>query len=235
MMKNSLILLLLLFTLNAHALYTTETELGYIQNGGNADIQTTNAKTVNVYSWDKYKTSFGGHYTYGETTGSVTVRNWDVNAKIEQEVSHRMAIFVGEVIEGNTFTGIQGRYNSDVGARYYYIQSEPKNFFSELGYRYTIENRYAPIPDTIDNRGRFYNEYNSQVSQSFQYKAWFEYIPNFTTGKDWLLNGEVSITSFLTSVFSLKLAYKGMYDNLPATPALKNYDHLTTTSLVAKF
>ncbi|MFL5785989.1 MAG: DUF481 domain-containing protein, partial [Bacteriovoracaceae bacterium] len=128
-MKTLLLIFLVFISLNAQALYTTETELGYIQNGGNADIQTTNFKSVNVYSWDKYKASFGGHYTYGETADSVTVRNWDVNAKIEQEVSHRLALFVGEVIEGNTFTGIQGRYNSDAGARYYYIQSEPENFF----------------------------------------------------------------------------------------------------------
>jgi putative salt-induced outer membrane protein len=233
-MKIILLIALLLPTL-AIAQFTTESELGYISSGGNANLETTNAKTVNKYSWDKYKTTFGGHYTYGETSDSVTVRNWDLNGKLERVVHDRLSVFFGEVIEGNTFVGIKGRYNSDIGAKYYYIKSDAKNFFTELGYRYAVEDRYSPLPDTFDNKARLYNEFNQKVSETFQYTLWLEYIPNFTDGRDYLVNGEASLLSILTSVLSLKVAYKGMYDNLPANRTLKNYDHLTTTSLVMKF
>jgi putative salt-induced outer membrane protein len=93
----------------------------------------------------------------------------------------------------------------------------------------------APTENTYDNKARLYNEFNHKFSETVQYKFWLEYVPNFTQSKDYLVNAEASLTSILTSMFSLKVAYKGMYDNLPAVSGYKNYDYATTTSLVAKF
>lgn len=228
-------LLTILVALNVHAQYTNESELAIVQTGGNSEVQTTNAKTLNVYKWQLNQVKVGGHYTYGESNNGVSARNWDVSTRYEREISSHLSLTAGEVVEGNRFTGVKARYNSDVGAKYYFIKSDLKNFFSELGYRYAIEDRYQPNPNTFDNKGRLYNELNHKVSETVQYKFWLEYVPNFTESKDYLINGEASITSILTSMFSLKVAYLGMYDNRPAFAGFKNYDYTTTTSLVAKF
>ncbi|MGE3608881.1 MAG: DUF481 domain-containing protein [Bacteriovoracaceae bacterium] len=214
---------------------SNESELATIQTGGNSQVQTINAKTTNNYLWIKNKVIFGGHYTYGETQNGVSARNWDLNGKYEREMTSRLSLVGGEIVEGNQFTGIKARYNTDAGLKYYYTKTDSKNIFSELSYRYTIEDRYSPIKNTYDNKARFYNELSHKFSETVSYKFWLEYIPNFTTGKDYLVNGEASLTSILNSIFSLKIAYKGMYDNLPATAQLKNYDYMTTTSIVAKF
>lgn len=219
----------------AFAQLTNESELAIIQSGGNSEVQTTNGKTSNVYKWDKYSALFGGHYTYGETTDNVSVRNWDVNGKVEQEIRQNMSFVLGEIIEGNKFIAIKARYNSDIGVKYYYTKTDMQKFFTELGYRYAVEDRYEPLENTYDHKGRLYNEFDHKYSQTLQYKLWLEYVPNFTDGKDYLVNGEASLTSILNTTFSLKVAYKGMYDNRPASPGFKNYDYLTTTSLVAKF
>lgn len=229
------ILFLMLFSLSAFAQYSNESELATIQTGGNSRVQTINAKTVNKYDLSLNKFLYGGHYTYGETKDGVSARNWDANGKYERELTNRFSLVIGEVIEGNQFIGIKARYNSDLGLKYYYLKTDSKNFFSELSYRYTIEDRYSPIPNAYDNKGRFYNELDHKFSETVSYKFWLEYVPNFTVGGDYLLNGEASLTSILNSLFSLKIAYKGMYDNLPATPQLRNYDYMTTTSIVAKF
>ena len=229
------VLLALLLSSQAFAQLTNESELAYVQTGGNSDVQTANAKTVNIYTWPKHKFTFGGHYIYGETNNGVSARNWDANGRAEKSLSEHLSLTLGEVIEGNRFTGIKTRYNSDIGAKYYYIKSDMKTFFSELGYRYTIEDRYAPIENTYDNKSRFYNEWNHKISATVQYKFWLEYIPNFTDSRDYLVNGEASLTSILNSVFSLKVAYLGMYDNRPAFLGFKNYDYTQTTSIVAKF
>lgn len=229
------VLILCAIALPAFAQFTHESELAMIQTGGNSEVQTTNTKTVNTYKWNLSKTTFGGHYTYGETKDAVSARNWDVNGKYERELNSHVSIFGGEVIEGNRFTGIKTRYNSDLGLKYYYIKTDAKNFFSEAGYRYTIEDRYSPIENTYDNKGRLFNEFNHKYSETVQYRLWVEYVPNFTDGKDYLVNGEASLTSILNSTFSLKVAYLGMYDNKPAFSGFKNYDYATTTSLVAKF
>lgn len=230
-----IVLLSMLFCANAYAQLTNESELAYVKTGGNSDVQTANAKTVNVYSWVMNKFTFGGHYIYGETNNGVSARNWDVNTRYERVLTSHLSLTAGEVVEGNRFTGIKARYNSDLGAKYYFIKSDVKLFFSEVGYRYTIEDRYAPIENIYDNKSRIYNEWSHKVSATVQYKFWLEYIPNFTDSRDYLVNAEASLTSILNSVFSLKVAYLGMYDNLTAVPGLKNYDYVQTTSIVAKF
>jgi putative salt-induced outer membrane protein len=230
-----LVTALLLFPALCFAQYSNESELALVKTGGNSDVQTTNAKTTNLFKWDTNQFKTGGHYIYGETNNGVSARNWDVNGKYEREVSPHVSYYLGEVLEGNNFTGIKTRYNSDVGAKYYYVKTDLKNVFSELGYRYSIEDRFAPVENTYDNKGRFYNEINHKISETVQYKLWLEYIPNFTQSHDYLVNGEASLTSILTSILSLKVAYLGMYDNQPVSRGLKNYDYTTTTSLVAKF
>ncbi len=225
----------LVFSHAALAQLKHESEYSLLQSGGNSEVNSQNAKTSNIYTWEKNQLRFGGHYTYGEAKNVVSARNWDGNLKYERQLSSKLSFITGEVVEGNRFTNIEARYNSDAGFKYYYLKSDLHTFFSELSYRYTIENRYAPTEDLYDQKARFYNELAHKYSPTVQYKFWLEYIPNFTDGKDYLVNGEASVTSILSSIFSLKVAYMGMYDNKPTLPTLKNYDFATTTSLVAKF
>jgi putative salt-induced outer membrane protein len=225
----------LFLSVNVWADYKNESEFALVKTGGNSEVQTTNTKTTNTYTWGLNQLKSGGHYIYGETSNGVSARNWDFNNKYERELSQKFSYAFGEIIEGNSFIGLKARYNSDIGAKYYYIRSDAKNFFSELGYRYAIEDRYSPERNTFDNKGRFYNEINQKLSETVQYKLWLEYVPNFTQPKDYLVNGEASLTSILSSIFSLKVSYLGTYDNRPAQKGFKNYDFTSTTSIVAKF
>lgn len=224
-----------LISMSVYAQFSTESELAYVQSGGNSVVSTTNAKSTNIYKWNKRQSRFGGHYLYGESEENVSARNWDANYRYEQELTDHLSMAYGEVIEGNHFTGIKARYNTDAGLKYYYIKTDAKNFFTELSYRYAIEDRYAPEPNTYDNKGRFYNEIQHKISENVQYRFWLEYVPNFTERDDYLINGEASLTSIINSIFSLKVAYLGMYDSRPVTSDLRNYDYNTSTSLVIKF
>jgi putative salt-induced outer membrane protein YdiY len=235
MFKCFLLLVLLGLCSSAFAQLTNESELASVKTGGNSEVLTTNAKTTNLYKWVKNQLKFGGHYTYGEAKDGVSARNWDVNLRGERELSEHFSLVTGEIIEGNRFTSVKARYNSDFGLRYYSIKTDLKVLVSELSLRYTIEDRYAPAPDQYATKVRIYNEFSHKISETVQYKLWLEVIPNFTYTKDYLINGEASLTSILNSVFSLKVAYLGMYDNQVAIAGYKNYDYQTTTSLVAKF
>jgi putative salt-induced outer membrane protein len=219
----------------AEAKLTHESELSVVAAGGNSDLQTTNTATKNKYEFEGRSTLFfGGHYTYGEAEGALSARNWDVNGKYEFEISERFSAITAETIEGNRFQDVKVRYNSDIGGKYSLLKEEKQNLFFELSYRYTVEDRYES-ENVYQQKARAYSEWNRKYSETVQWKFWLEYLPNFTAGSDWMLTGEASMTSILTSTFSLKIAYKGLYDNLPASPGLKNYDYITTTSLVAKF
>lgn len=229
------IVLALLLSTMAFAQLTHESEISTITTGGNQNVETYLFKTLNQYSFDSKLAKLGGHYTYGEANEEVSARDWDVNGKFEQMVSPHLAWYLGEIIEGFRFQGVKARYNSDAGFKYYFIKTDLRNFVSEVGYRYTIEDRYSPGENQFENKGRVFTEWNEKVSATFQYRLWAEYIPNFTNTSDYLVTYEASATAIMTSIFSLKVAYKGAYDEEPAIEGNKNYDYTWTTSLVAKF
>lgn len=233
--KASLALLFLL-SLPAHAALTSEDEASMVTAGGNSQLKTYNALSKNKYEFtSKNAMLFGGHYTYGESAGALSARNWDLNDKYEHPYTEHLSLIFGEVIEGNNFQRVKARYNSDLGARYYISKNDIQQWFGELSYRYVAEDRFSPDPNVYQSKARAYTEWARKQSETLQWKLWLEYLPNFTDGRDWMLTGEASMTAILNSVFSMKLAYKGLYDNLTAQPGLKNYDYITTTSLVAKF
>jgi putative salt-induced outer membrane protein len=227
--------LLCLLSFPAWATLTHESELAVVAAGGNSDLQTINAATKNKYQTQGKSTYlFGGHYTYGEAEGALSARNWDVNGKYEFALTEKLSAILAETIEGNNFQDVKARYNTDLGAKYSLIKDDKQDWFLEAAYRYTIEDSFSTA-NVYQQKARAYTEWSRKQSETIQWKLWLEYLPNFTDGRDWMMTGEASMTSILTSTFSLKLAYKGLYDNLPAASGLKNYDYITTTSLVAKF
>ncbi len=229
-----LIIVLMMASFAAHAQFKNESEVSTVKTSGNTKVQTYLFKTLSKYEKDKATYTFGGHYTYGENRSELSARDWDVNLKYEQTLSDRLSFYLGEIVEGYRFQGVKARYNSDAGLKYFFIKSDPKNFFTELGYRYTIEDRYD-LATSYENKARAFVEWNHKTSETFQYRLWAEYVPNFTIDNDYLLTYEGSATSIINSVFSLKVSYKTIRRNVPVSDTFKKEDSLFTTSLVAKF
>lgn len=233
-MKMASLLLALFIPVLCLAQYSNESELSSVVTGGNSQVKTYIVKTLNKYESGLNLYSLSGHYTYGEAAEEVSARDWDANGKYERRFSEHFAWYLGEVIEGYRFQGIKARYNSDAGFKYYFLKSDKKNIFAEAGYRYTIEDQYEN-ETAYENKGRLFIEFNEKPNENFSYRLWAEYIPNFTQSKDYLFIHEASITSILTSKFSLKFAFKGTYDQEPVVAGNKNYDYSYTTSIVARF
>jgi putative salt-induced outer membrane protein len=229
-----------------------ESELSLIQTGGNSSVETYNLKTESNLKKEKKSYSFGGHYTLGSSEQTDTngdkekiesARNWDFHTRYEQDMSEKFSGFFGLQYEGDEFSGYKQRENIDLGAKYIITKTDKVNSFTELGARYTIERKVLRDDDNEDvfnyTKARLYYEFARKSSESFSYKFWAEYIPNFTESKDYLISFEPSINYVLSNTFSLKTAYKGVYDNEPALDAAKNrneyLDYTFTTSIIAKF
>jgi putative salt-induced outer membrane protein len=219
----------------AESKFTHESELSSVVSGGNSDVETYLYKFNNRIVQRIYNFQFDGHYNYGEAADVVSARDWHVNVKLERMFSLKNAVYIAEMVEGYRFQGIRARYNSDIGLKYYFMKKDTLNIFSELGYRYTQEQRYSPQGNQFDNKGRVFSEIHDKPTTNFSYRFWVEYLPNFSQSEDWIITHEASITSILTSVFSIKFAYRGIYNNLPAIVGNQNYDYTYTTSFVARF
>jgi len=234
-----IVLLAVLFSFSAFAQdakkFSHESELSVVTAGGNSKLETYNAKTSNTYKLNTANLlAFGGHYTLGSASEVISTRNWDANLRFEHVLNEKFNVYLGEIVEGDKFSGFTERYNSDFGFKYKLIATDKLNLFTELGYRYTIQ-KAVDGSEQKDHKARLYAEGNKVFSESFNGKLWVEYLPNFSDSDDWSLTFEPSLAFTMSSNFSLKFAYKGIYDQKPAVSGNKKFDFLYTTALIAKF
>ncbi|MBT4789956.1 MAG: DUF481 domain-containing protein [Halobacteriovoraceae bacterium] len=244
-----LVLLLLPTMTFAESKFSNESEVSLIQTGGNSSVETYNAKTKSTWEADKSIYVLAGHYTLGTSENKVdntnetekveSARNWDAQFRYEQVLTNVLNGFLAVQYEGDEFSGFKQRENLDVGAKYFITKTEKTNSFTEFGARYTIEKKLVRDDDNKDilnyTKARLYYEIAHKKSSTLSYKFWIEYLPNFTESEDYLITYEPSIAYVLSDTFSLKTAYKAVYDNKPNVDGNDNTDYTFTTSVIAKF
>ncbi len=234
-MKNWIVALLLLSAItSSYGEFYNDSEVSVLVTGGNSLVEVYNAKTKNVYKANSQLYKFGGHYTLGSSDNEISTRNWDLNVRFEKILNERYSIFIGEILEGDKFTGIYTRYNTDLGMIYHIIKKKNIIWFLEAGYRFTRE-KVISTKTRSESKARLYSEVSKRFKPGLWGKFWLEYIPNLTDSDDWLLNFEGSLSVAMSTNFALKLAYVGNYDDRPAVTGDKKFDYLYTFGLLAKF
>jgi len=227
--------------------FSHESALSIVQTGGNATAESYSASTNNLYKPGTREYRFYGDYTlsYADdpeiegTDVEETARNWQVGAEMTQDLNERLGANIGQNYEGNEFAGYKQRENSDIGLKYSLVKTDKVTSSIDLGYRYTTEMRVSRDEDGKDifyfNKANLVFVRKQQLNESVSYKFWLQYLPNFTEADDYQINFEPSLTVKMNTNLSLRVAYKGQYDN-ELNPGVKEYlDHTTTTSFVAKF
>lgn len=213
--------------------WKNEAEAGVIVSTGNSRAQSLSGKQSSAYSWSANSVQLKSSFLQSKNLGVLSARRWGVGLRYEREVSRLWRFFWAEGVESDVFAGYKQRYASDLGAKYWIYRLEKEfEWFSELGYRYQIENR-TNGQHARDSLVRTYSEAVRDWSATASSKLWVEYLPNLSNGRDWLLNAEFSSSFALNTTFALKLAYLVKYDNEPVNG--KNTDTTYTTALIAKF
>lgn len=252
-MKTTLITLLLLtlFTSQAHAgkiykNFDNKSELSIVNRGGNSQVETYNAKTENTYTGEQRTYFLGGHYTLGlqgNEDGDLveSARNWDVRGQADQKISGKLSALVAAQIEGDEFAGFSQRDNYDIGLKYSFVNTDDYRWFLEAAYRYTQEQRTAGSTDGSEilyfNKASITTEFRKKPNKkdNYTYAFWLQYLPNFTESDDYQINFEPSFSVMINEIFSMKLAYRANYYNLPRVENGAYLDYQYTTSLVAEF
>jgi putative salt-induced outer membrane protein len=213
--------------------FSDESSAGVVLTSGNTSTSTVNLaqKNVNILGLNVYK--FDASYLRASNTGDVQALQWSVGVRYERELSKEFNLYVAETANGDRFQGIDQRYNSDIGAKYFFQKTEKLNWFSEAGYRFTREN--YPYGFKNLNFIRLYNEIENTWRKGVSAKWWVDFLPNITDSRGYQFNTEISILVALSDIFSLKSAYELRYYNEPPIGVLHTTDTTFTTSLVAKF
>jgi len=223
--------------------YSNESNLSVVQTTGNSQIETWDVGTENDWSTKNQEYNFGGHYMLGVNTVEEngeekkveSARNWDIHSKVTLVHSEKLGSFISIKAESDKFSGYEQRNNYDLGMRYIFIKSERNNLKLETGIRYTEEFNVDEDVDVLrDNKGRVFLDYTYHASKQSSYQLWTEYIPNFTRGEDYLITTGSAVNSSLNDIFSLKVSYKSIYDNVPAIEGNKKTDTHFSTAFVMK-
>lgn len=227
--------------------FSHESSLSVVQTGGNAVSESYSFDTTNIFTTEPREYKFYGNYVLSyaddpEVQGidtQETARNWQVGAATVFKIVEKVGINTGIMFEGNEFAGIKQRENLDLGTKYQINESDKLKSYVQVGYRYVIEKRVSRDENNEDvfyfNKANVYYQIEQQLNENVSYKFWVQYLPNFTEGDDYQINFEPSMSVVMSTNLSLKVAYKGQYDN-ELNPGVEEYlDHTTTTSLVAKF
>lgn len=214
-----------------------EAEAGIVSSEGNTKSSSYLIKNMTSYRLDAYLAKFTGNYLSNESknndTNAITsYEKWDLGLRFERDLTEKLAAYLGQNMESDKKAGIDRKYNTDIGGKYYVAKKEGYYTFAELGYRLTKE-EYVSGEDEDFSFVRAYVESEKKWTPTFSSKLWVEYLPNLDESEDFNLNGEASINAALDNIFSIKTAYLVKYDNVPA--AEYRTDSLFSTSLIAKF
>ncbi|MCJ8276088.1 MAG: DUF481 domain-containing protein [Bdellovibrionales bacterium] len=239
---------------------TNESSLGYVITGGNSESESTSFKHNSTYRWDKDILKLTGHYLQSEgqvqtdpndpTTAftAVTAENWSAALRFEKIITEKIFnAYIGYGWYGDRFQNVSEGQNIDIGGKYFWLASSSTKFFSELGYRYTRELLVNP-PAAAERVGvgslghpeyhyiRAFSQIDYEHSKTLTLGFWIEYLPSITDfAKDQRINYSPYLTSVLTDMFSLKVAYESRYRFKPAQVGNELVDFTFTTSLLAKF
>jgi putative salt-induced outer membrane protein len=210
-----------------------DSEGGIVIVAGNAQSQSYNLLQGNTYGWDSNLVKLFGKYLQSSTGGVETAKYWTIGVRYERELSPRVGVFAGQLVESDVFSGYNQRYSSDVGGKYVILKEDAMYWNVEAGYRYTVENRQTS--QVNESFVRLYTEASRNWTKTFSTTYWLEGLPNLSNSEDYQINTSLSASAALNDVFAIKLAYLLKYRNILVGNATVNTDTQYSTSLVAKF
>lgn len=237
-------------------------ELGYVVTGGNTQAETTAIKQTSEYKWKWDSVKVDGHYLQSSgqvdaptpqnpnaTENRITAENWSANFRYNKVLTPKwFSAYLGYGWYGNRFNGVKSGQKSEIGLTYFTANSETFKQYFELGYTYSRD-LLTELPATPEDQVgvgnaiypefhliRLYAQADYSYSKTFSVGAWIEYlsgISNFT--QDQRINYSPFMTSVLTDMFSLKVAYESRYRFKQPVAGNKLVDYTFTTSLIASF
>jgi putative salt-induced outer membrane protein len=231
------------------AVLKNSSELAASISSGNTTSETYLIKQLTSYETGSNKFGISGKMQKAISQDKATKQyvdsadNWEAGARYEYAVTDAFSGFVAHTISHDKFAGLKVRRVWDIGPKYYWFKRDYVDWSTELGFR-NGQDESLDGTSTTYNSLRLYNEWNQKWDEKFSSKLWSEVIPNlddpegdamFSEDHDYQINVEASITTTLTSVFSLKMAYLRKYDNQPSVAEAEKFDSLLTTSLIANW
>jgi putative salt-induced outer membrane protein len=206
--------------------------LGLTATAGNSDsaLVTGNLQTHKKAQWDEW--TLGVEGAYGEVSSVKNNETLHGFIQYNHLFSERWYGYARADALHDGIADVTYRFTFSPGVGYYLIKDQETSLAGESGPAILYEkldNEYHTYP-TLRLAERFEHKFDGHA------RLWqnVEFLPPFTSPRDFLVNAEIGVETPLTKYFSLQTYVQDNYANHPA-PGLKANDVKLVSALAIKF
>lgn len=207
-------------------------ELSYVQTGGNTEVLTFSGKNMLKYKFsEKWSGAWKIGALYGETDGVKNAERYYTDLRADYKATERIYYYGSGGWLRDEFAGFDNRYFLGLGAGYQILTGDRHFLSAEAGLNYAAE-EYPN--DTEDDflEGRIFGSYAYVFNPKTKFTQDLEYLHNFDDSDKYKVNAITALTTTLSDLFSLKVAYEISYNNQPTPDTLEETDTIFSVALV---
>lgn len=210
-----------------------ELGLSYLATSGNSDTSSGGLTANLAKDWDPWSLEAAAFFLRAEDDDETTVDRYGASLSGARALSEAWSLTTGWSGEKDRFNGIDFRSVLSTGVKWTMVESERWTLGSFAALSWTSEELDADLPS---------NEYLGasvgvksawQLSKSADLSTKAVYFPNFDESEDYRFEGDLALTTKISTSWALALGYQVRYDNQPV-PGFEKTDTATTASLVLK-
>ena len=206
----------------------------------------SNASTIDISDKLKYTKKGWGFaqdlkYFYGEANDKVTADFWNVGVRLERRLTPRLGMFFLTRWDRNQLQGIASRFEESLGLDFIAVGKPKDKLVLTLGASAFQQELTPGTTSTFAGNypaARLAADYKHSFTDKAYFQQTFEYLPNLSESKLYLLNGETSLVAPLIANFGLKLSSVLRYNAWPPVRdgvQLKKIDRFFSSSLTYSF
>ncbi len=172
-----------------------------------------------------------------------TLENVQGKARYDRFLGAGFAVFLSLSGRNDRFQGLILRTNLDPGVAYYFIDTSPHQFWTEVGYDLQHDLRRESninvaaakgiILDKTDTRNstRLFLGYSGSINKTVSLTTGAEYLQGLADTTFWRFNWDAALSSAIAGRFSLATTFSLRYDHAPL-PGVRTTDTITAVNLV---
>ena len=211
------------------------TEVGVINTTGNTEVLTFSFQNTLAYAfsprlsgrWDLF-------VLYGEQDKEQNAERYSTDLRGDYRLDARRYTYLLGGWLRDEFAGFLNRYYIGPGLGHKFLDDQTHLLAGELGLNLTQE-EYVTREKEKFLETRLYGRYAYTFGEGKQFLQSLEYLQDIETGANYKVLSKTALTSALTKILALRIAYEIRYQNRPVSESLSKTDTTFSGSLVVNY
>ena len=210
-------------------------EMSVVNTSGNTDIITLSLKNTLAYDFSrKYLGTWNVNILSGKQNDEKSAERYGTDLRLDNFFSFgTYAYLLGSWLQ-DKFAGYDNRYSFGPGIGQKLVDGPRHYLKAEIGCNWTRED-YSSAETESFLEGRASGRYEYLVSEISKFSQKLEYLHDFDDPSNYKIESVTALTTALTKVLAIKIAYDVRYQNRPVSEDIKKTDTIFSASLVVSY